>query len=289
MLGSLCRLALPLTGLTAAELKRLPAALPATLLVLRPSLSRSTIEALAATSWRGFHSPTGGRLVHRLGAKAIVTSEPLDNNPLDPALVIPLPHAQHARPAVERDLLDGLAREFLPKLLWYRLQHRLSAARPNSDVGHSPSQSNTVAMALRGCFADEPALADQLAASLAEAEPNGDEAPQGDPRVLLVEVLWARSHELDRTQLHVAEIAQDLKTAMLATGLTTTLSPRLVGGLLKSVGLRTHRLDRRGRGIRMDGNTRLLIHRLADLYNVPSAAQPFPGCHECAHPEQPEQ
>jgi hypothetical protein len=92
-----------------------------------------------------------------------------------------------------------------------------------------------------------------------------------------------RCHEQGRTDLHVAEITADVNAAFLAMDANSSLSERLVGSLLRAVGLKTHPLDRDGRGIRMDRETRLAIHRLAKIYRVPSAERPFPGCLECAN------
>jgi hypothetical protein len=115
-----------------------------------------------------------------------------------------------------------------------------------------------------------------------------DDVRRGDPRVVLVEVLLAWCHEKDRSELHVAEIAVDLNAALFAEGGTLTLSDRLVGSLLKSVGLLTHRLGKNGRGLTLDLATRRAIHRLAFLYNVPSAQQPFQACAECAQAQDAE-
>ena len=218
----------------------------------------------------------------RIGAKAILTSEPLDDIALDPALLIPLPPSQHARHLLGNEALEALAQEFLPRLLGYRLRQRATSAATQSDQRYPQSQVATLAIALRGCFTDEPALGDRLVELLAETLSNGHEARRRNPRLLVVELLWARCHEEGRTELYVAEITSDVNASFLDMGTNSSLSERLVGSLLRAVGLKTRGLGGTGRGIRMDQETRLAIHRLAKIYRVPSAQRPFPGCLECA-------
>jgi hypothetical protein len=105
--------------------------------------------------------------------------------------------------------------------------------------------------------------------------------------VPLLEVVRARCHEPGRARLYVAEIALDLNAQILASGGKDELSDRMVGSLLRSLGLATRKLDRRGRGFLLDGATRQRIHRLAHEYDVPSAEEAFPGCVECAHAQPP--
>ena len=115
-----------------------------------------------------------------------------------------------------------------------------------------------------------------------EAEQTWDDVRLGDPRVVLLEALLAQCHEKGLAELCVAEIALDVNAALLAGSGTLTLNARLVGSLLKSVGLLTHRLGKKGRGLKLDLATRRAIHRLAGSYNAPSAQRPFQGCAECA-------
>jgi hypothetical protein len=103
-----------------------------------------------------------------------------------------------------------------------------------------------------------------------------------DPRLVLLEVLLVRCHEEGRRKIYVAEVAADLNAALDDAGATSTLGDRMVGSLLKSIGLRTRGLGRNGRGLKLDSATRLAIHRLAGSFRVASAKQPYPGFNECA-------
>jgi len=99
--------------------------------------------------------------------------------------------------------------------------------------------------------------------------------------VPLIEVLWARCHEDGREKLYVAEIAADVNDVLSLNG-DVKLSDRMAGSLLRGLGLRTSKLDRKGRGVKLDPATRKLVHELARVHNVPSAETPFAGCSECS-------
>jgi hypothetical protein len=281
LLRCLCRLALALTGVDAGDLKALPDGLPATLLILRPGSSRRTRELLAAAGWRGFYTPRSGRLVEFLGAKALATDAPIDDPALHPLIVIPVAASRRQLPALDRRAQERVAKEFQPRLLRYRLQHRETANVAASAQAGSAGRESQLASGMRTCFSDAPQLIDRQVALLAEAEQGIDETRRADPRVALIELMWARCHEAGREQLHVGEIAFDLNKVLSLTG-NRKLKERMVGGLLKSVGLRTLKLDRKGRGIKLDPPTRKLIHQLARVHEVPSAETSFAGCPECS-------
>ena len=287
LLSCLCRLALTLAGADAADLKALPDQLPATLLVLRPASSRRTRELLTTSGWRGFHSGRSGRLVETLGAKVFSADVPLGNRTLGPIMEIPVAPSRRPLPTLDAKRQRAIAEEFQPKLLQYRLARCGTARTAKSDKVPSGISTSELVSELRAYFSDAPQLIERLS-GLIEAEQNWDDARRGDPRMALLEVLLARCHEEGRPVLHVAEIAANVNAALFAASEPLTLSARLVGSLLKSVGLPTHRLGQSGRGIKLDLATRRAIHRLAGLYNVPSARRPFRDCAECGHAQDAE-
>jgi len=287
LLSCLCRLALPLAGANAADLRALPDQLPATLLILRPASSRRMRELLATSGWRGFHSVRSGRLVETLGAKVFSTDAPLGNGTLGSIIEIPVSPSSRPLPILDAIKQREIAREFQPKLLQYRLTHCRAARTAESTDASAGGSTGDLVTGLPDCFSDAPQLRECLSVLLA-AEQSLNDVRLGDPRVVLLEVLWARCHEKVRAELHVAEIAADVNAGLFAEGGTLTLSARMVGSLLKSVRLETHRLGRNGRGIRLDLATRRAIHRLAVSYNVPSAKEGFRNCAECAHAQDSE-
>ena len=147
--------------------------------------------------------------------------------------------------------------------------------------GGSSSPCPPLAAGICACFADEPELRDRQLALLVEANQSAQDARSADPRVPLIEALWSRCHETGREHLYVAEMAADLNAILLLGG-HSAVSCRSVGALLKGLGIRTLRLDRQGRGIKLSAPVRRQIHDLAATFDVPSRAKPRPGCAECA-------
>ena len=281
LLRCLCRMALPLTGVDAGDLKALPDGLPATLLILHPGSSRRTRELLVASGWRGFYAPRSSRLVEFLGAKALATDAPLDDPSLHPLIVIPVAPSRRPLPALDRRAQEEIAKEFQKKLLQYRLQHReIGNATPSGETG-SAGTTSPLATGMRTCFSDAPELLDRQVALLAEAERGIDEMRRTDPRLPVVEVMWARCHEKGRDRLHIGEIALDVNQ-LLKKNRKQELTSRMVGSIVRSLGLDSRKLGSAGYGFRLDAPTRRHIHQLARLHEVPSVGQPYPGCAECS-------
>ena len=279
LLRSTCRIALAISGANAADLRKLTSRLPATLLLLLPASGPRTREWLAASSWPDFPQARSGRLVRTLGAKVIVSDAPFGKSNLGSFVEIPIVPSTRPLPPLDAKARREIAQEFLPKLLQFRVD--CCGGRRFAEDADVDGPGDGTASALRSSIFDSPQLKEHLAL-LMEAEPDSSDRRQGDPRVVLLESLLLRCHEPGRDKLHVAEIAADVNAILDDQGAVSPLPPRLVGGLLKDVGLFTHRLGQNGRGLRLDLATRRMIHRLADTYSVPSANQPFPGCNECA-------
>jgi hypothetical protein len=284
VLSSLCRLALPLSGTDARHLTILPDELPATLLLFRPPCSRRNLESLGALGWPGFRNCRSGRLVETVGAKAMVSDTPLpDEKALGPTFLAHMVASLRPLPPLDRKALDSLANEFLPELMRFRLQRCTTVVGQES--AHSyPVTPNSLVTALDVCFRNEPALAEAVS-PLIESAQNGHESGRADPRAPLLEVLRARCHEPGRERLYVGEITLDLNAKIVANGGEVELTDRMVGSLLRSLGLTTRKLDRRGRGLALDGPSRVRIHRLAHEYNAPG--EQFPSCVECSQLQRP--
>jgi hypothetical protein len=189
-------------------------------------------------------------------------------------------------PPLDKKTLESLAKELLPRLLRYRLQRcatTLGVEFVHTDPASPPSSLVT---ALEACFRHEPALLEAVS-PLIDAAQNGHETGRTDLRMPLLEVVLARCHEKGRDRLYVAEMALDLNAQILANGGKDELSDRMVGSVLRSLGLATRKLDRHGRGLLLDASARRRIHQLACVHNAPSAGQPFPGCPECSQVQPP--
>jgi hypothetical protein len=281
ILSCLCRQAIALAGTNAQDLDRLPRELQATLLILRPASSRRTREILSTCNWRGFNTARGGQLGEFVGSVAVATNAPLRDPTLEPMLEIALPPSQRLLPILNARAQRKLANEYLPKLLEYRLLHHSAAVGSEFAGASYVGPASQLATGLHACFLDAPTIRDRQVRLLVEAGANGHETRRTDPRVPLVEALLLRCHEHGRNKLYVSDIATDMNAISCLDG-DPPLSDRMVGSLLKALGFRTLKLDRQGRGIRLDPPTRKFIHDLARAHAVPSGEALFPDCAECA-------
>jgi hypothetical protein len=279
LLRPFCRMSLLIAGSTVADLQGLPSLLPASRLILLPASGRRMVEWVAASGWRDFSHVRSGRLVRTLGVEVISAVAPLDKLASSSFIQIPISSSSRPLSPPDRKCQREIALKFLPQLLQVRLDYcgRRFAKPGDTDSGRP---ADGFSSRLCGNFVDAPELGEYIAL-LTEGDADQEETPQTDPRVVLLEVLKARCHEQGLNEIQVAEIAADLNAALYSNGATSTMSARLVGSLLKEIGLSTHRLGKRGRGLRLDLATRRAIHRLAG-YNVSTEKQPFPGCSECA-------
>jgi hypothetical protein len=278
-LSCFCRQSLTLSGTSAQDLDLLPPELQATLLIFRPSSGRRTSEVLSTCGWRGFYAARGGEFRQFLGSVALATDSPLGDRMLEPMIEVAVPPSRRVLPVLDERSQRELASEFLPKLLEYRFRHFDAAVRVGSVDADFSTGSTPLIAGLGACFSDEPELRDRQVALLRDQSEH--EARSADPRLPVIEALWARCHERDRERLHVAELAADVNAILSLSG-GLRLSDRMVGSLLNALGFRTSKLDRHGRGIKLDSPTRRLIHQLAKLHGAPSAETLFHGCAECA-------
>jgi len=278
-LSCFCRQSLTLSGTSAQDLGLLPPELHATLLIFRPSLGRRMREMLSTCGWPGFYAARGGNFSPFLGCVALATDSPLGDRKVEPMIEVAVPPSKRVLPVLDERAQRELASEFLPQMLEYRFRHVGAAVRVGSVDADVSAGSTALIAGLGACFSDEPELRDRQVALWRDQ--SEQDARCADPRVPVIEALWARCHERDRERLHVAELATDVNAILSLSG-RLLLSDRMVGSLLNALGFRTSKLDRHGRGIKLDSPIRRLIHQLAKLHGVPSAETLFHGCAECA-------
>src|SRR5262249_34641465 len=153
-----------------------------------------------------------------------------------PGHVVEIPIAPSGRtlPPLDASFQKAVAVE-RDKLLQFRVDLCRLKKSVEGAENSSPGPAGAFAGGLCIDFGDAPELQKHLG-FLTESESDWSEVRAGDPRMVLIKVLLARCHEQGRDEIHVAEIAADVNATLDAEG-ATSLSARLVGSLLKSVGL----------------------------------------------------
>jgi hypothetical protein len=99
-----------------------------------------------------------------------------------------------------------------------------------------------------------------------------------------IEATMFLSHEVDRVEARVGEIADIANGILKGRGESLELEPREVGNHLRALGLFSERLGRAGRGILFTKEVRRTIHELARSYDVRSA-QDNARCEFCVEGE----
>ena len=80
----------------------------------------------------------------------------------------------------------------------------------------------------------------------------------------------------------VGQIAFQVNAWRKRIGEEADLKPRLVGSILRSLGLATDKLDSFGRGLRLTAAVKRRIHQLEQIYDVTSTDRPrIEGCSLC--------
>src|SRR5207249_326861 len=93
-----------------------------------------------------------------------------------------------------------------------------------------------------------------------------------DPKVLVIEALLVNLRATTRKKLYVQEITKDVNSLLMCRNESAPLTNRAVGEQLRKLGLFTCRLDKAGRGIRLDEDLRHRVERLACNFGVSWAA-----------------
>jgi hypothetical protein len=175
---------------------------------------------------------------------------------------------------------------FQNQLLCYRLLNR---DKVKASKFHCPGLQHfsVVADALGAVIVDDAKLQREVIDVLKDRdEQSRVDRATGENGVVLRAVLHHCHQQQDK--VFVREIAETANQFYLDDGEPTKLSSEKVGHALKNLGLYTHRLGNAGRGLVFDKATQSQAHRLADTYDVLTAASTCTYCQR-SQPQQSEE
>jgi hypothetical protein len=215
----------------------------------------------------------------------VCTAEPLrDRWILDQAIHIVLTPTRGSLPNFDPLTLSETARKLKGKLLQYRETHLAKIRVSHFDAPQLSSPTREIAKTLGKCIVDDDSL-QRMLPMLFESQDRDVRTRRTDSnQAVEAEAVLFLSHELDRTQARVGEIADVVNGILKGRGESIELDPREVGHDLRSLGLFSERLGRAGRGIRFTNEVRHRIHHLARAYDVRSI-QDNASCEFCAEIE----
>lgn len=281
LLSCLCRHALMLVDLTAAGLCSMPTWLRPTVLIDRQALSPSAQKLLRAGNRRGAYILRNGRLVDMYCAKVISSPQHLGPAVADAAVEIALSPSRRDLPVLDDQVQQQIADKFQPRLLGYRLMNYAKVRSSEFDAPLFTAPLRELARSLCACLVGAPELQSRIAALLQERDEEMRSDRAAEPESIVIEAALFFCHEGERTSVLVGEVAQAANAIFTGRGETIELQPRAAGEHLKSLGLRTRRLGKAGRGLRLDHKMRRNIHRLAYDYEVRSVEEGLHLCPDC--------
>jgi hypothetical protein len=88
---------------------------------------------------------------------------------------------------------------------------------------------------------------------------------------------------MGKEQIFVKQIAAEVNRVLEGRGEILRLSPEIVGHKLKSIGLFTRTLSQEGKGLLLDGTTKLRVHEVAAAYRMEDSMAEDENlhCHLC--------
>jgi hypothetical protein len=291
LLSYFCRHALLLGQASAESVLHVAPGLNPTLLIHYSKVPAKVQGLINVGCYRGTPVPSAaGEMFDVFGMKVMAASEmPISlENVVNVAIP---PHRTDPSPRWD-DGLEQLASQLQGQLLRYRLEHCNEVLACDWDVPEFVSPVREIARSLGRCLCSAK-LRDDLIDLLREQEEYVRAAWSADEHAIALEALLlachdpeqgdaaANSNHLQGTRLYVGEAAEIANGVLQSRGEPPWFSARGIGETLRAVGLLTRRLDRAGRGWKLNRKTREKIHELAKSYGVRSLAQAFPGCAQC--------
>lgn len=271
-------------GLIVAKLsQQLPLALHPTPLITDQTLSVRNLAFWRACNSRGAYVPgTRGSTICNLACSRAVLLRP-DGSPDDWGDTVMhgfLPGGEF--PPVSESQVKDIAQEFQPRFERYRL---LALTRGNELFSQSTlSADSDLARTLFACVRPRPEVVQLVAPLLQSHEQEREARRLRDPRVAVVEALWAPAHGPGK--MRVSEIASRVNAILRNRGEIREYSDCDLGWMLKKMNLPTHR-ERSGQVVRSCWEVRRRLHQLACEFQLQLPT--VPDCPDCTGPQLIEQ
>ena len=280
LLHCVCRRAILLVGMQ-PDLISLPLALSPSLLIDRPTLTRSLRSFLSASNRRGLVAVRRGKILDVCCPKVVYfgVGEVPETIASDMLQISLPPTAVHAR-ALDDEQLNDIATELQDKMLAYRLANFAKIRVSQLRGANFTEQTRELAVNLAACVIGDPKLAAGVVPLLRER----DECVRGqrdrELGSVIIEAVLACFHENEKDRVQVKEIAALANTILRSRGEFVEYSPEEAGHRLDILGLQRTRTAA-GMFLILTSATRRLVHGMARTYDVLSVANVVSGCPDC--------
>jgi hypothetical protein len=286
MLGCISITPLQLGEVTLNALLTLPQApRPSLLLIDQLTPNKELERVLRILSRPGSRILRKGKFYDISLPTLVCTAEPLtDRWIVEQAILIAMTPTRGGWPKIGPDELNSFARTLRGKLFQYRETNLAKVCASRFEAPKLSSPTREIANTLGRCVVDDDSLR-RLLPVLFEAQDQDARTKCTDSiQAVEIEATMFLSHEVDRVEARVGEIADIANGILKGRGESLELEPREVGNHLRALGLFSERLGRAGRGILFTKEVRRTIHKLARSYDVRSA-QDNARCEFCVEGE----
>ncbi len=260
-----------------AALYKLPSVLCPTLLIdeVEPDGSRMGAEVqrlLRIGNTPGVSAPRNGQLFQTFCSKVISSRHPpVDVALASRAIVIRLLPTQRELLSLDESNMAEIARTFQPKLLAFRVENYASVQKSRVAFERMKDLTPRIRDLVQGMGAPllgNMILEDKLIEILREFDREARMERSLEPEWLVIDALFALCHEhfefgVGDSHVLVGGLSSYVNKILSWRGEDLRMTARGVGGVLKSLGIRTIRLGKLGRGLTLTSAMKTKIHELA--------------------------
>ena len=258
LLSAICRRSVVVGDVSPAALYTLTNSLRPTLLLdefemARDARSRSLQQLLRNGSSQGQRVFRGPRAYDVFGPKVVASRYGVGDAALaSRGLVVAMRPTIRDLPALDPDVLEGIADRLQPKLLAFRLENYARVKPVALASSCLTSRMRDIARALALPLLGDPDLEREL---IEIVKPHDDQAKldrHGEQDWMVLTALFGRIHIHDTVHtLTVGQLTKLVNSELTRRGESSRLKSRKVGEILRSLGFKTELLGCHGRGFRI--------------------------------------
>lgn len=267
LLSAMCRRSCVAGDISSAALYTLSTSLRPTLLLDEFELagdarSRSLQQLLRNGSSQGQRVFRGPRAFDVFGPKAIASRRGTGDAALaSRGLVVAMRPTIRDLPALDPDVLAGIADRLQPKLLTFRLGNYARVKPVALASSCLTPRMRDIASALALPLLGDPELERELIEIVKPHDAQAKLDRHGEPELAVMTALYSRIHIHDTTHtLTVKQLTSLVEFELATIGESYRLTPRKVGEILRSLGFSTQKLGCQGRGFRISKHLVRSVH-----------------------------
>ncbi len=277
LLGCLCRRSLLVGDIDTAALGTLPSQLDATLLINQRKLPQRVTRILQASSNRRFCIARGKGQINAYGAKAFATDPEFADRI---GVHVSLSPAQDPLPTLTDVDEEDPTNDFQARLLRYRMVNYRRVRDAQIELRNFVPAMRDEVRAWLAPICDCPDLQESVSSSLLQQSQEAEGARLSDNRCVVAEAALFFCHKANTEHFFVGELAESVNALLEGRHEDRVLSDKMVGLLLRALGIRGQRVVK-GYKILLTDGVREQIHRIASAYQVLSVQDGIARCPQC--------